>query len=979
MAVRRLTLGILLCTAGWAATHQPEYSRRIWRSEDGLPQNKIQAITQTADGFLWIGTSGGLVRFDGVRFVVFDRSSTPALGDDSILSLCPARDGSLWVGTEGGGLVRMKGGTLQAFGPAQGLTNPFIRAIAEDRAGHLWIGTDRGFFRLDGTRLQRLDDRGNVPILSVSSLYEDRSGVMRVGTYLGFFRIEGGDLVQDFPGTSGLGGITSILEEKDGALLLASAGGLRRIAPGGRAGQFQSDAPPSPHSLCRDPEGNLWIGTVGSGLVRIGEHDKTTYLAADTLPDNTVLTLFEDNARNLWVGTQDGLLRMTRSGVKTITSKDGLADDNVASVYEDPSGTLWIGTLTGKMYRLDGDRVIPFQVPDPTFRARSLYVDPTGTRWYSSVGQGVLRVRGRDVRKFGIRDGMRSNNARQFLYDRKGAVWITTGSGLTRIEGDTVRTFYLEDGLAYGGVRVLAEESSGDILVGTDGGLNRIHNGVFVTDPTFVKLGYQRIWAIFPDSRGSLWLGTRGNGLMRIRAGKITRFTTRDGLPSNSVYEILEDPNGGNPRFWMSSPAGVFAVDRSELDAVADGRAGPVAVTPYGTDTGMLSSQMNGGVQSAGCRTRSGQFWFPSVKGAVRIDPSQIRTGPSPNVLIESVTADDRQLPVAGEIVIPPGRGKLEINFTAPDLLSPDRVTFRYRLEPFDEAWTPSPRNRAAYYTNLPSGRYKFHVIARDGARPDRTSEAILPILWKAHSYETWWFYACLVSLAALTVWAAFHFYARQTRARYALVLAERTRLAREMHDTVIQGCVGVSTLLEAARSMPPSAQNRTAELIERAATQVRLTVNEAREAVWDLRNSDTVQTDPPTDLAETLKTFATQAASAEGIPVVAAIEGVPVSLGNIADRNLLLVAREAIRNAVIHARPSRIAVTLRFEPKQVTLEVADDGSGFTVDRPPANAHYGIIGMRERVEQSGGTFHMTSNPERGTQVTARIPLRKTHA
>jgi signal transduction histidine kinase len=263
--------------------------------------------------------------------------------------------------------------------------------------------------------------------------------------------------------------------------------------------------------------------------------------------------------------------------------------------------------------------------------------------------------------------------------------------------------------------------------------------------------------------------------------------------------------------------------------------------------------------------------------------------------------------------------------------------------------------------------------------RPERTTEASLPIVWQAHFYETWWFYAAMVILAALAVWGAFWLYARQTQARYSLVLAERTRLAREMHDTVIQGCVGVSTLLEAARSMPTAAAARKSELVERAATQIRLTVNEAREAVWDLRHSDTDQTDPPTDLVETLKTFASQAETAEGIPVLAAVEGVPISLGNTADRNLLLVAREAIRNAVMHAKPSRIAVTLRFEPKEVTLEVADDGSGFTVDSSRGNAHYGIIGMRERVEQSGGAFQVVSSPEQGTHVMARIPLRNNHA
>jgi signal transduction histidine kinase len=257
-----------------------------------------------------------------------------------------------------------------------------------------------------------------------------------------------------------------------------------------------------------------------------------------------------------------------------------------------------------------------------------------------------------------------------------------------------------------------------------------------------------------------------------------------------------------------------------------------------------------------------------------------------------------------------------------------------------------------------------------------------MPIVWESHYYESAWFYAVLATLAGLGIWAVFRFYARQTRTRYALVLAERTRLAREMHDTVIQGCVGVSTLLEAARSMPPSAQSKATELIERAAVQVRLTVNEARDAVWDLRHSGNGQTeqniDQPTDVVRTLESYARQVEASEGIRVRAEFGGVPAPLGNTADRNLLLVAREAIRNAVTHAHPAGIHVSLRFDPSEVRLEVTDDGQGFNLDASRDNGHYGIIGMRERVEQSGGIFRVTSNPGKGTRVVATLPVGKRH-
>jgi len=972
MPCRLLKLALVVClsvclsaTAGDTA----EYSRRIWRSEDGLPQNKIQAITQTREGYLWIGTSGGLVRFDGVRFVVFDRSNTPELRDDSILSLCPARDGSLWIGTEGGGLVSMKAGAFRNYNANEGLSNGFVRAIAQDHAGHLWVGTDRGFFRLDGDKLLRLDARDDTPIMPVRSIYVDRSGAVWVSSNR-LFRMQGDRAVRVTGDYAAANDINSTFEAADGSLWLAAESGAHRLASGAVAHDRQLDSV-SARTIFQDHEDNLWIGTLGQGLLRFSKGVVTSYRSPETLPNNTVLSIFEDRERSLWVGTQDGLLRFTQSAVRTITSKDGLADDNVATVYQDPAGSLWVGTFTGKLYRIENGQAAEYRIPfQDQFRPRSIYVDRGGAKWLGSVSQGILRIADGKTQAFTRANGLRSNDIRDFLQDSSGNVWIATGSGLSRWDGRAMRTFYIEDGLAYGGTHALALDRNGDLLVGTDGGLNRVHEGRFVRDDAFARLGDERIWSILRDRRDSLWLGTRGDGLIRIRNGKITRYTTKDGLPGNAIYRILEDANG---RFWMSSSAGIFSAGGTELDAMAEGRAGPIAVVPFGMDEGLLSSQMSGGMQPAGCITSSGELWFASVKGAVHIDPLQLRRTPPAPVLIESVVADGQSFPLSGDFKIPPGRGKLEIDYTSPNLISPERVTFKYKLESFDDAWTSSTRSRAAYYTNLPPGQYRFHVLARDGANPDRVSEASIGFILQPRFYETNWFYAAIAIVIGLLVWSVLRFYARQTKARYALVLAERTRLAREMHDTVIQGCVGVSTLLEAARSMPPSAVEKSRELLDRAAMQVRLTVNEAREAVWDLRHSSLEHS-----LTDTLRDFARQVAAAEGIPVKAQIEGTPAPLDDQADRNLLLVAREAIRNAVMHAHPAEINVKLRYETAEVSLEVSDNGLGFAPEASRENGHYGIVGMKERVEQSGGTFQLRSGVGQGTRVTARLPLRSTN-
>ncbi len=957
--VRAASLLFAALAAAGAAV--PEYSQRIWRTEDGLPQNKIQAISQTPDGFLWIGTSGGLVRFDGVRFSVFDRANTPAFHDDSILSLLPGRSGALWIGTEGGGLVLLQHKTFTSFGVENGIANGFVRNLYEDRSGTLWVGTDRGFFRRDGSRFERLDGRGGIPIFAVRSMAQDRDGVLWVGSSAGTYKVEANRPISAGPAFHPLGiNITSIRSGPRGDLWFAGDTGIWQL-PQDRSVP-ESVERINTRALSFDRAGNLWAATVGRGLLRIHDGQTTTWRAPRGLPDNTVSAVFEDREGNLWAGTEDGLVRYTHTAVDTLTTRDGLSDDNVATVYQDRNGTLWIATATGELYRREGDRLTPF--PLPLAAARSVYLDRAGAFWFGSLNEGAMQYSAGRTRSLSMADGLRSNLIRQFLQTSDGMLWIATGSGLSRWDGHALRTFYLEDGLAYGGVRVLAEDRNGDLLVGTDGGMNRVRAGVFLRDSAFRQLGNERVWSILPSADGTLWLGTRGDGLYRIRNGSVTHLTVRDGLLSNSIYQILDDTRG---RLWFSTPAGIFSAGRTEMETVASGRPGPIAIVPYGASDGLDSTQMNGGVQTAGCRTTEGDLWFPSVKGAVRIDPRQMHPVPAPPVLIESARLNDRLLPLSAPLVIPPGGGKLEIDYTSCELHSPDRVTFQYRLDNVDHEWISAPHRRSAVYANLSPGRYLFRVQARDGAFPGTQSEASLAFTWKPRFWETFWFRCLAAAVFVLLGWAGFQLYARQTRARYSLVLAERTRVAREMHDTLLQGCVGVSTLLEAASTLP-AAQG---ELLDHARSQIRLTIDEARDALWDLRNSK-----PDPEFAASVRSFAQQTSHDSGIPVTTEFTGSTAPLDPHLSRTLLLVAREAIRNAIAHAKPSGITVRVAFERAAVSLEVSDNGIGFQPDAAPQNGHFGIVGMRERVEQVGGELELRSSPGCGATVRVVVPLRQ---
>jgi ligand-binding sensor domain-containing protein/signal transduction histidine kinase len=905
-----------------------------------------------------------LVRFDGLRFFVFDRTNTPAFRDDSILALCPSRDGSLWIGTEGGRLLRFRKGKFEVFGPDQGLTNPFVRALYEDAVGTLWIGSDRGFFRLKDGRIDRLDGKNDIPVAAIRGFSGDRWGRVWVAADIGLLEVDHGEVHRFAPQMP----LRAVHQAIDDRLWLLSPTGVQTVENGRLIPAPFGNM--NPLTISEDREGGLWIGTEGQGLFRAGASGLASLQDSGWLPDNTVSAVFEDRESNLWVGTGDGLLRLSRISVETIGRSDGLADDDVTTVSESRSGGLWLVTITGQVYQYRQGRVIPFHFPETAQgkQYRLVYEDSKGAVWLGTGNEGIIRLTNGTATSFSTRDGLRSNMIRQFLEDRRGDLWIALGSGLSRWDGRRFQNYYLDDGLRYGSVRVMLEDHGGDLVVGTDGGLNRIHDGKIVADALFAQLDGERIWALHEDRGGSLWVGTRGGGLFRIANGKIVRITKRDGLLSNAIFQLLEDGGG---RLWFSGPAGVFAVPLEELERVADGHPGPLEVLPYGTADGLESMQMNGGFGLPGCLDRQGNLWFPGVKGAVRLDPNHTRiTHPSP-VLIESITADEKPLPLTGSITIPPGRGKLRIDFTAASLLSPERIAFRYKLEGFDPEWSAPSGERFAHYTNLPPGQYRFLVTATNRMAPTERSEASLTFVWLPLFYRTPWFYGAVALAFALFAAAGLRIYANRTKARYAVLFAERTRLAREMHDTVIQGCVGISTLLEAASSLQDIAADRTRSLLEQARIQARMTLDEARQAIWDLR-----QTHLESDISGTLLNFAHQLSSEKGVPIDVRLTGDPQPVGERTLRGILLVAREAIRNAASHAAPSHIRIGLTFQSSEALLEVVDDGHGFVPARDPEeyNGHYGILGMKERVEQLGGSFVLESSPGAGTTVLARLPL-----
>ena len=950
------------------------YTRRTWQTQDGLPENTVQAFAQTPDHYLWIGASGGLVRFDGAGFVVYDRDNTPAIRENSVFCLTVGRDGTLWAGTDGGGLLRYSGGTFRSYGTAQGLANEFVRAVIESRNGVLWVGTDDGLFRLTGDRLSRVDGVGRIPALAVHAIHEDREGNLWVGGST-ILMLHGASLREyRLEGDSSANRVKSIAETADGTIWAGTVSGLQRLPRAAReSGKFEKipDIASTVRALLEDRNGALWIGSIGDGLIRYAGGKYIHVNAPDNPPSSTVLALYSDNEQNIWAGMQTGLLRLSRAAISTFPLPD-TANADFGTVYPDRDGSLWVAGT--HLYRIDAARENSELVPGPSpgTRVRSVMRDSTGALWIGTEGDGVFRsVNGRRE-QFTRRNGLVNDFVRALLESRDGSIWIGTDEGISRWH-DGKLTNYLQE-LAYFSIRTIAETRSGDIWIGTERGVSHWRDGRFVQDEVTARLSSEKIWAIHEDRDGGLWFGTRGAGLFRWRDGSFSVFGAVQGLAGNSIYQILEDSQG---TFWMSGPNAISAVSRKDLDRLADHPGFHPAVTLYGLSDGVEATQIYGGVAPAGCLTASGEVWFPSNRGPVRIMPLDARPGVLPKIVIEQVLVDGRETPASGRLVVPPGEGRLQISYAAVRMRSQERIRFRYMLEEFDHAWTEALQRRTAFYTNLPPGHYRFRVQAFEMNNPESVTETALAIEWRPHLYRTAWFLGLCGLLLLGGILAAYRLRLRQVHARFHAVLEERNRVAREMHDTVIQGCASVSALLEAVVAVERDDAVSGRELLDCARKQVRATVDEARRAVWNLRQSGTVSP----EFGPLLDQMAQQASNASRVPVRCETSGRVVVLDPAVEHDILMVAREAVYNAVKHARPKDIRILVQFTDDRICMRVLDDGCGFHPDQAMSSIgeHFGLVGMRERTERLGGRFEIHSAPGAGTELVVEVPVRSAAA
>ncbi len=777
--------------SGCGEDAQPELGRllvEVWQAERGAPAATIRDVLQTSDGYLWVASEQGLARFDGVRFLVFDRSSTPALASNLTWTLDETRDGSLWVGTSAG-LVRYADGAFTTYAEAQGLPNDRVLALLEDRHGVLWVGTHAGLGMLREGQLTDFPARTQLASEMVRALAEDRAGRLLIGTRRGLLALDGDELrtvwTDDDPAKSY---VRALLVDGGAVWLGTSGGGVLRLADDGAVSVVttaQGLAGDAILALALDHRGALWVGTNGGGLSRLTAGRVGGFGVEDGLPSGVVNAVSEDREHDLWVGTGGGgLVRLRRSRFKTMTRADGLASDVILPILEDSSGRVWVGTAGGGLNLVADGSVTTYAAAEglPNNVVTALCEGADGALWVGTAAGGVVRLERGVFRTFTTADGLASNIVNAILRDRQGRMWVaTSGGGLARFDGTRFTVLGRDQGLGDVSLMSLFEDRTGTIWVGTvNGGVSALRDDVFTRlDPAFAPLR-NAVFCFFEAPGGALWIGTGGGGLVRFKDGTLVAVGKRDGLFDDLVYRILPDDAGN---LWMSCNKGIFRVALAELDAVADGMATRVTSVAYGTADGMRGVECNGSVTPAGWRMGDGALWFPTTRGIVIVDPTNLADNRlPPPVLVESATADGREAPASGPVVVPAGTRNVEIRYTGLSLVAPEACRFAYRLEGFDPDWVDAGARRVAYYTNLRPGHYLFRVKGCNNDGLWNETGASLEVQVRAFFYQTPLFlFACaLVTAAAVVGGHRLRVRGINRRQQAALALAEERRRTAE-------------------------------------------------------------------------------------------------------------------------------------------------------------------------------------------------------
>ena len=757
----------------------------VYANSEGLPQNSVESLTRTSDGYIWAATQDGLARFDGVRFQTFQAQNSPGLPQDNIHFVTGARDGSLWVGTYSRGVAHLSKGT---FVPVAGLLSPVIRSILEDRNNVVWIGTRAGLNRWKNGKLTAYTTAEGLASNEVVAMVEDRQGRLWIGTNGGLSLLQGGSFAA-FAAQNQLAGaeVRSLALGRDGSLWAVAGQAVVHLKEGAVVDWYGPEQLPVKNSiqaLAAGPDGELWIGTFGEGLLRLRDGRFERYGTEQGLSSGVIKSLLCGENGTLWVGTSGGgLNRLRPRRIRMIGAPEGLSDNAADAVFEARDGALWIGTLGHGLNRYQGGRMRTYTVRDGLSSNVVLSIwqsERDGRLWVGTEDGAVNWLQGKRFTHVSL--GARRRPA-QIFEGRDGVVWVGSTNGLFRFEnGAPAKMYTNNDGLPSNTILAVTQAHDGSLWLGTGSGLSHFQAGRFTNYATAQAAGAYgvRVDWIHEDAEGVLWLGSAGSGIGRFKDGQLTWAGTEQGLNDNAAYAILEDGGGD---LWISTNRGICRVAKSQLNDLAAGLIRRVVVHVYGVSDGMRSNECNGDTQPSGWKGQNGELLFACVGGVVRLDPLQLprETAPPAVVIEEAQINGKRVLWPTGKLRIPPGDGRLEFTYTAIDFAAPQQMSFRYRVEGVDKDWVEAGTRRAAYYTNISPGTYRFYVRAENA--DSVSNQASLAFVILPHFYQTITFEVGCAVLAMALAFALYQWNTRRIRARQEELERLVQSRTREMND----------------------------------------------------------------------------------------------------------------------------------------------------------------------------------------------------
>lgn len=989
--------GLLFATSLFASTNSAWFTRS-WQTDDGLPDNYAAAVVQSDDGFLWVGTATGLQRFDGIGFTPFSFRNGDSKEDQGVRALSPRRGGGLWVVPRRGPLFgldenlsrsSLPGVLLSAYGPM---------GVVEDRQGALWVAYANFICELKN---------------GVVTQFTTNSGVPASGTFFGFatdaenniwlakgsralvFR-EGLFRSFSLPTVSR---VVHLAGSRSNGVWIAAGTHLFKCNASGMTQDcgsfFPDDSRAEAWALLEDHTGAVWLGTDGSGLFR---YDGSSFEKIET-SHPYILDVAEDREGNIWVGTSGGGLdRVGPGGVPLESFESGSSSVAIQSICEDTNGVLWGATQNGLLVsRRDGRWVSPFTNGASLGIVTCVAADRRGAVWIGSRDRMLQRWYHNHLSSWGRTNHLASHTVVGLLPASNGDLWISlygNPSSVQRMDAnDQLATVKLPAGA--GRISAMAEDASGKIWIGSASGYLMQIEPCELTTTSFPASPRQPVLCLYATPDGAVWIGYDAAGLGRIKNGRLSTIGSAQGLPDEHISEIASDDFGW---FWFGGGRGIFKVQRPELDSALEGQLDRVLPIHYGRNEGLFSVEANSAnvapfVIPTVLRSHDGNLWMPLRKQIAVIDPKVLREKPfPPPAIITRAAMDNRTIAEYGEtsqgqpmvnlktlkkpLQFPPGRRKIEFEFTALNFSTPEGVRFRYRLVGYDDDWL-SPENRSAVYSGLGRGNYQFRVQASSGNGVWNEAQSpvafeVLPFFW-----ETWWFRLCVVLLFTTAVIALARYLSlRRLRMKLRLVEQqaaldkERARIARDLHDDLGCSLTKAALTLDMTNRQITSTDEANGKL-QNCSAMVRQIARSVDEIVWAINpRNDTLRY-----LIDYISQFTVEFLHAAEIKCrVDLPDNIPdVAVSPEARHNLFLVVKEALNNVTRHARAGEVHLTIALSGREMTMALDDNGCGFNGETDNASAD-GLRNMRQRMEELGGRFELQSRPGAGTRVAFFCPL-----